>query len=45
MSTTDAEVGVMKMPNGGYNPAVNAQLATDTGSRALVKRGERGSSA
>ena len=36
VSTTDAEVGVMKMPNGGYNPAVNAQLATDTGSRAIV---------
>jgi hypothetical protein len=26
----------MKMPNGGYNPAVNVQLATDTASRAIV---------
>ena len=36
VSTTDAEVRVMKMPNGGYNPAVNVQLATDTESRAIV---------
>lgn len=36
VSTTDAEARVMKMPNGGYNPAVNVQLATDTGSRAIV---------
>ena len=28
--------GVMKMPNGGYNPAVNVQLAADTESRAIV---------
>jgi len=27
---------VMKMPNGGFNPAVNVQLATDTESRAIV---------
>jgi hypothetical protein len=26
----------MKMPNGGFNPAVNVQLATDTKSRAIV---------
>jgi hypothetical protein len=26
----------MKMPNGGFNPAVNVQLATDTQSRAIV---------
>ncbi len=26
----------MKMPNGGFNPAVNVQLATDTESRAIV---------
>jgi hypothetical protein len=26
---------VMKMPNGGFNPAVNVQLATDTKSRAI----------
>lgn len=36
VSTTDAEARVMKMPNGGYNPAVNVQLATDNGSRAIV---------
>jgi transposase len=36
VSTTDAEARVMKMPNGGFNPAVNVQLATDTGSRAIV---------
>jgi transposase len=35
-STTDAEARVMKMSNGGYNPAVNVQLATDTESRAIV---------
>ena len=27
---------VMKMANGGFNPAVNVQLATDTQSRAIV---------
>jgi transposase len=36
VSTTDAEARVMKMANGGYNPAVNVQLATDTESRAIV---------
>jgi transposase/flagellar biosynthesis/type III secretory pathway chaperone len=36
VSTTDAEARRMKMPNGGFNPAVNVQLATDTGSRAIV---------
>jgi transposase len=36
VSTTDPEVRVMKMPNGGFNPAVNVQLATDTESRAVV---------
>jgi len=36
VSTTDAEARVMKMPNGGYNPAVNVQLATDTASGAIV---------
>jgi transposase len=35
-STTDAEAKVMKMGNGGYNPAVNIQFATDTHSRAIV---------
>jgi len=36
VSTTDAEARVMKMPNGGFNPAVNVQVATDTESRAIV---------
>ena len=36
VSTTDGEARVMKMPNGGFNPAVNVQLATDTASRAIV---------
>ena len=36
VSTTDPEVRVMKMPNGGFNPAVNVQLATNTASRAIV---------
>lgn len=36
VSTSDAEARVMKMPNGGFNPAVNVQLATDTESRAIV---------
>ena len=36
VSTTDAEARVMKMANGGFNPGVNVQLATDTESRAIV---------
>jgi transposase len=36
VSTTDAEARVMKMPNGGFHPAFNVQLATDTESRAIV---------
>lgn len=35
-STTDAEARPMKMSNGGFNPAVNVQLAVDTQSRAIV---------
>ena len=35
-STTDPEVRRMKMPDGGFRPAVNVQLATDTASRAIV---------
>ena len=35
-STTDAEARVMKMPDGGYRPAMNVQFATDTQSRAIV---------
>jgi transposase len=36
VSTTDAEARVLKMPNGGFNAAVNVQVATDTESRAIV---------
>ena len=36
VSTTDAEARVMKMANGGFNPAYNVQLAADTDSRAIV---------
>ena len=36
VSSTDAEARVMKMPDGGFRPAVNVQLATDTASRAIL---------
>ena len=36
VSTTDAATREMKMANGGFNPAVNVQLATDTESRAIL---------
>ena len=36
VSTSDGEARVMKMPNGGFHPAWNVQLATATGSRAIV---------
>jgi transposase len=36
VSTSDPEARVMKMPNGGYSPAYNIQLATDVASRAIV---------
>jgi hypothetical protein len=36
VSTTDAEARVLKMANGGFNPAVNVQLATDCHRRAVV---------
>jgi len=35
-SSTDPEARVMKMANGGFNPAYNVQLATDTDSRMVV---------
>jgi len=35
-STTDDQARVMKMPDGGFRPAVNVQLAVDTDSRAIV---------
>lgn len=36
VSSTDPEARRMKMANGGFHPAVNMQLATDTDSRAIV---------
>jgi hypothetical protein len=36
VSTTDAEATVMKMGDGGFRPAYNAQYATDTGSQVVV---------
>ena len=36
VSTTDAEARVMKMANGGFNPAANVQLAADVESRAAL---------
>jgi transposase len=35
-STTDPQARVMKMGDGGYRPAYNAQLATDTASQVIV---------
>ena len=35
-SLTDAEARTMKMPDGGFRPAYNVQLASDTASRAIV---------
>lgn len=35
-STTDPDARVMKMADGGYRPAVNAQIATDVESRLVV---------
>jgi transposase len=35
-STTDPEARVMKMPDGGFRPAYNLQLATDEGSGIIL---------
>lgn len=35
-STTDSEARIMKMADGGYRPAYNAQLATDTGTQIIT---------
>ena len=35
-STTDPAVRVMHMPDGGFRPAINAELATDVGSQLIV---------
>jgi transposase len=36
VSTTDAEATVMKMGDGGFRPAYNAQFATDTETQVIV---------
>ena len=36
VSTTDAEARVMKMPDGGFRPAYNVQIATDTASQVIT---------
>src|SRR6185312_3771045 len=36
VSTTDAEARVMKMANGGFHPAYNAQFATDTKTQVIT---------
>ena len=36
VSTTDAEARVMKMADGGYRPAYNVQLATDTETQIIT---------
>jgi transposase len=36
VSTTDPEARVMKMADGGFRPAVNVQLATDTGTQIIT---------
>lgn len=35
-SMTDEDATIMKMPNGGYNPAYNAQFCTDAESQVIV---------
>lgn len=35
-STTDADARIMHMSDGGFRPAYNVQLTTDTGSQAIV---------
>lgn len=35
-STTDGEARVMKMPDGGFRPALNGQLVVDMNSRVIV---------
>jgi transposase len=36
VSTTDAEARVMKMANGGFRPAYNVQIATDTKTQVIT---------
>ena len=39
VSTTDAEATVMKMPDGGFRPAYNLEVATDVDSQVIVEVG------
>ena len=39
VSTTDSEARVMKMPDGGFRPAYNVELATDTATQVIVGYG------
>jgi len=39
VSSTDPEATVMKMADGGYRPAYNVQLSTDTASQVIVAAG------
>ena len=39
VGTTDPDARVMKMANGGYDPAFNVRLATDTEGRAILRAG------
>jgi transposase len=36
-SSTDPEARVMKMPDGGFRPALNVQFATDTATQVIVE--------
>jgi len=36
VSSTDPEAQVMKMPDGGFRPAFNLEIATDVGSQVIV---------
>jgi transposase len=36
VSTTDPEARVMKMPDGGFRPAYNVEIATDTASQVIT---------
>jgi hypothetical protein len=36
VSTTDPDARVMKMPDGGFRPAFNAQWLTDTARQIIV---------
>lgn len=37
VSTTDPDARVMKMADGGFRPAFNAEISTDTGSQIIVQ--------